>query len=59
MIKEFNGYDRFYPITYKEHWALVREIAEKTGAPFTRPNYEAEAAREAEERAGTPKADAR
>jgi phosphonate transport system substrate-binding protein len=59
MIKEFNGYDRFYPITYKEHWALVREIAEKIGAPFTRPNYEAEAAREAEERATTPKADAR
>jgi len=38
---------------------LVREIAEKTGAPFTRPNYETEAAREAEERATTPKADAR
>src|SRR5438105_406275 len=29
MVKEFNGYDRFFPITYKDHWALVREIAEK------------------------------
>jgi len=37
----------------------VLEIAEKTGAPCTRPNYETEAAREAEERATTPKADAR
>jgi phosphonate transport system substrate-binding protein len=55
MIREFNGYDRFYPITYKEHWALVREIAEKTGAPFTRPNYEAETKREAEERGEGPR----
>ena len=30
MIKEFDGYDRFFPITYKEHWAVVREIAEKS-----------------------------
>ena len=49
MIKEFGGHDRFFPITYQEHWALVREIAEKTGTPFTRPFYEAESKREAEE----------
>jgi phosphonate transport system substrate-binding protein len=55
MIREFGGYDRFFPITYKEDWALVREIAEKTGAPFTRPNYEAEAKREAEERGQAPR----
>jgi phosphonate transport system substrate-binding protein len=54
MVKDFQGYDRFFPITYKEHWALVRDIAEKTGAPFTRPNYEAEAKREAEERGSVP-----
>jgi phosphonate transport system substrate-binding protein len=54
MVKDFQGYDRFFPITYKEHWALVREIAEKTGAPFTRPNYEAEARREADERGSAP-----
>jgi phosphonate transport system substrate-binding protein len=55
MVKEFGGYDRFFPITYQEHWALVREIAEKTGAPFTRPNYEAEARRETEEQGSAPR----
>ena len=55
MIREFGGYDRFFPITYKENWALVREIAEKTGAPFTRPNYEVEVKREAEERGQGPR----
>ncbi len=49
MITEFDGNDRFFPITYKEHWAVVREIAEKTGAGFNRAAYEAETRREAEE----------
>jgi phosphonate transport system substrate-binding protein len=48
MVKEFNGDDRFFPITYKENWAIVREIAEKTGTPFNRESYEAEARSEAE-----------
>ena len=34
MIKEFDGDDRFFPITYKEHWAVVREIAEKIRHAF-------------------------
>ena len=46
MIKEFDGNDRFFPITYKEHWAVVREIAEKTGTPFNKTAYDAEAKRE-------------
>jgi phosphonate transport system substrate-binding protein len=48
LQKEFNGEDRFVPITYKEKWAVVREVAEKSGAPFTRATYDAEAKREAE-----------
>jgi phosphonate transport system substrate-binding protein len=48
MTKEFDGNDRFFPITYKEHWAVVREIAEKTNTPFNKTAYEAEAKREAE-----------
>jgi phosphonate transport system substrate-binding protein len=48
MIKEFDGYDRFFPINYKEHWAVVREIAEKSGTPFNKTAYEAEARREAD-----------
>jgi phosphonate transport system substrate-binding protein len=48
MIKEFSGNDRFFPINYKEHWAVVRDIAEKTGTPFNRSAYEAESKREAD-----------
>ncbi len=48
MIKEFNGDDRFLPITYQKDWAPVREVAEKTNTPYNRAAYEAEAKREAE-----------
>lgn len=48
MKKEFNGDDRFFPITYKETWAVVRDVAEKTGTPYNKAAYEAEAKREAE-----------
>jgi phosphonate transport system substrate-binding protein len=48
MQKEFNGDDRFFPITYKETWAVVRDVAEKTGTPYNKSAYEAEAKREAE-----------
>ncbi len=46
--KEFNGEDRYVPITYKEKWGVVREVAEKSGTPFNKRSYEAEAKREAE-----------
>lgn len=49
MKKQFGGADRFFPITYKEDWAIIREIAEATGAPYTRAEYEKESAKEAEE----------
>ena len=29
MVKEFNGDDRFVPITYQKDWKVVRDIAEK------------------------------
>jgi phosphonate transport system substrate-binding protein len=48
MVKEFNGDDRFYPITYKETWAVVRDVAEKTGTPYNKTAYEREAKREEE-----------
>src|SRR5262249_2578912 len=47
MQKEFNGDDRFFPITYKEPWKVVRAIAQASGTPFTRAALEAEARREA------------
>jgi phosphonate transport system substrate-binding protein len=48
MQKEFNGDDRFVPITYKETWKVVREIAEGSGTPYNKAAYEAEGKREAE-----------
>ena len=48
MRKEFNGDDRFFPITYKDTWKVVREIAEGSGTPYNKAAYEAEAKREAE-----------
>jgi phosphonate transport system substrate-binding protein len=48
MQKEFNGDDRFYPISYKETWKVVRDIAEASGTPYNRLAYEAESKREAE-----------
>ncbi len=48
MQKEFNGDDRFLPITYKDNWAVVRDVAEKSGTPYNKAAYDAEARREAE-----------
>jgi phosphonate transport system substrate-binding protein len=48
MQKEFNGDDRFFPITYKETWAVVRDVAEKTGTPYNKAAYDAETKREAD-----------
>ena len=48
MRKEFNGDDRFFPITYKDAWKVVREIAEGSGTPYNKAAFEAEAKREAE-----------
>jgi phosphonate transport system substrate-binding protein len=46
--KELNGEDRYVPVTYRDRWAVVREVAAKTGAPFNKASYEAESKREAE-----------
>jgi phosphonate transport system substrate-binding protein len=46
--REFNGEDRYVSVTYKDQWAVVREVAEKSGTPFNRRSYEAEAKREAD-----------
>jgi phosphonate transport system substrate-binding protein len=48
MVKEFNGDDRFFPITYKDAWKVVRDIAEGSGTPYNKSAYDAEAKREAE-----------
>ena len=48
MQKEFGGDDRFLPISYQKDWAVVRDVAEKSGTPYNKAAYEAEAKREAE-----------
>ena len=48
MKKEFNGDDRFFPITYKDNWKVVRDIAERSGTPYNKAAYDKEAQREAE-----------
>jgi phosphonate transport system substrate-binding protein len=48
MQKEFNGDDRFVRINYKDNWAVVRDVAEKTGTPYNKAAYDAESKREAE-----------
>lgn len=50
MKKAFDGADRFYPINYKEHWSIVREVAEAGGEKFNSAAYEKESKREAEAR---------
>jgi phosphonate transport system substrate-binding protein len=51
MQKEFNGDDRFLPITYQKEWAVVRDVAEKSGTPYNKSAYDAEQKREAAEAA--------
>ncbi|MBL8700499.1 MAG: phosphate/phosphite/phosphonate ABC transporter substrate-binding protein [Alphaproteobacteria bacterium] len=48
MRKEYNGEDRFLPMTYKETWRPIREVAEKSGTPYNKAAYDAQAKREAE-----------
>ena len=48
MQKEFEGDDRFFPITYQKDWAMVRKVAEDSGTPYNKAAYEKESAREAE-----------
>ena len=40
MQKAFDGADRFFPITYKEHWAMVRHVAEGSGEKFNKAAFD-------------------
>ena len=48
LKKEYVGEDRFLPMTYKDTWRPIREVAEKSGTPYNKAAYEAQARREAE-----------
>ena len=36
MQKTFGGADRFFPITYKEDWQVIRDIAHASGTAYTK-----------------------
>jgi phosphonate transport system substrate-binding protein len=46
--KEYAGNDRFVPISYKDTWRPIREVAEKSGTPYNRAAYDAQVKRDAE-----------
>ncbi|HRK23446.1 MAG TPA: phosphate/phosphite/phosphonate ABC transporter substrate-binding protein [Beijerinckiaceae bacterium] len=48
LKKEYSGEDRFLPMTYKETWKPIRDVAEKSGTPYNRAAYDAQVKREAE-----------
>lgn len=47
MQADFDGADRFFPITYKEDWEVVRNIAHATGTAYTARGLQQLAEREA------------
>jgi phosphonate transport system substrate-binding protein len=55
MSKTFGGADRFYPVTYKKDWAVIRDIAHATGTAYTKKGLkklaEKDAAKAAKKRA--------
>lgn len=48
MQKNFDGADRFYPVTFQKDWEVVRKVAEGSGEAFNRANYDKQTAKEAE-----------
>lgn len=36
MSETFDGADRFYPVTFKDDWKVIRDIAHATGTSYTR-----------------------
>lgn len=48
LKKEYAGEDRFLPMTYKDTWRPIREVAEKSGTPYNRAAYDAQVKREAD-----------
>lgn len=55
MQQAFGGADRFFPITYKQDWQVIRDIAHSTGTAYTKAGLkklaEKDAAKAAKKRA--------
>jgi len=50
MKTAFDGADRFFPVTFKKDWAVVRQVDEAAGEKHDRSAYEKESKREEEAR---------
>jgi phosphonate transport system substrate-binding protein len=48
LKKEYAGEDRFLPMTYKDTWKPIRDVAEKSGTPYNKAAYDAQVRRDAE-----------
>ena len=51
MSSSFKGADRFAPITYKEEWNVIRDIAHATGTAYTKAGLKKLAEKDAAKRA--------
>jgi phosphonate transport system substrate-binding protein len=51
MRKEYTDLDRFIPMTYKDDWKPLREVAEKSGTPYNKAAFDAASRKEAEDAA--------
>ena len=51
MTEALSGGEGFLPITYQKDWAIVREVAEKSGTPYNKAAYEAQQKKDAEKAA--------
>ncbi|MGF1762157.1 phosphate/phosphite/phosphonate ABC transporter substrate-binding protein [Aliivibrio kagoshimensis] len=51
MSATFKGADRFAPITYKEEWGVIRDIAHATGTAYTKTGLKKLAEKDAAKRA--------
>lgn len=47
MQETFGGADRFYPITYRQDWQVIRDIAHATGTAYTKNGLQQLAEKEA------------
>lgn len=51
MQESFHGADRFYPITYKADWQVIRDIADATGTSYNAVGLQKMAAKDAAKKA--------
>lgn len=51
MSAAFKGADRFSPISYKEEWGVIRDIAHATGTAYTKAGLKKLAEKDAAKRA--------